>query len=149
MPRTPPMLKPSVQVHNENGIMVAEFWDCLRLDLGAVQDLSAKFEPHLNAGGRPELVVDLIGVGFAGSSALGCFVRLQRLARSKGGRMIFCNVDPTVFEVFRAIKIDPLFSFVKDRDAALALANNTAAANGGSPQAGGGAPPPERPAGGG
>ena len=26
------MLKPSVQIHNMDGVFVAEFWDCLRLD---------------------------------------------------------------------------------------------------------------------
>lgn len=115
------MLKPSVQIHHENGTLLAEFWDCLRLDLGAVQDLKTKYEDHLKAGGRPHLVVDLLGVGFAGSAALGYFVGLQRIARAKNGRVVFCNVDPTVFEVFRVSKLDSLFSFVPDRAAALAL----------------------------
>jgi anti-anti-sigma factor len=155
------MLKPSVQVHNENGILLAEFWDCLRLDLGAVQDLRAKYEVHLRSGGRPELVVDFLGVGYAGSAALGYFVGLQRLARTKNGRLIFCNVDPTVFEVFRVSKLDPLFTFVADRAAALALANNPEAGGevgvvksppgAGIPAADGsaGAPAPARPTSGG
>ena len=117
------MLKPAVQIHNETGILVAEFWDCLRLDLGPVQDLRVKFDEHLRAGGRPELVVDMLGVGFAGSAALGNFVAIHRNARSKSGRLIFCNVDPNVFEVFRVSKLDPLFTFVADR--AMAIANIT------------------------
>lgn len=116
------MLKPSVQIHNEKGVMLAEFWDCLRLDLGAVADLRSKYEAHLKGGGRPEIVVDLLGVAYAGSAALGHFVSLQRTARSKNGRIIFCNVDPNVHEVFRVSKLDPLFAFVKDRQEALALA---------------------------
>ena len=40
------------------------------------------------------MVVDLSGVGFAGSAALGNFVAFQRLVRSKGGRIVFCEVDP-------------------------------------------------------
>jgi anti-anti-sigma factor len=120
------MLKPHVQVHNENGVMVAEFWDCLRLDPGAVQELRSKYEAHLKGGGRPELVVDLLGVGFAGSAALGHFVALHRFARPKNGRLIFCNVDPTVFEVFRVSKLDSLFQFAGDRPAALVLASSPA-----------------------
>ena len=117
------MLKPTVQIHNENGILVAEFWDCLRLDPGPVQDLRTKYESHLRAGGRPELVIDLLGVGFAGSASLGHFVALHRIARPKNGRLIFCNVDPQVFEVFKVSKLEPLYGFVKDRAAALALAS--------------------------
>ena len=52
---------------------------------------------------------------------LGNFVALHRQARQKGGRLIFCNVDPTVTEVFRASKLEPLFHFVADRAAALEL----------------------------
>jgi anti-anti-sigma factor len=116
------MLKPMVQVHNVDGIMVAEFWDCLRLDPMPVQELRQKYEAHLKAKGRPDVVVDLLGVGFAGSAALGNFMALHRLARQRGGGLIFCNVDPTVFEVFRVSKLESLFAFVADRPAALALA---------------------------
>src|SRR5262249_37907241 len=35
------------------------------------------------------------------------------------GRIIFCNVDPTVSEVFRASKLESLFEFVADRATAL------------------------------
>jgi anti-anti-sigma factor len=124
------MLKPTVQIHNENGVLVAEFWDCLRLDPGAVQELRTKYEGHLRAGGRPEVVVDLLGVGFAGSAALGHFVALHRVARPKNGRLIFCNVDPTVFEVFKVSKLDPLFTFVTDRATALAEAERPSASPG-------------------
>lgn len=116
------MLKPSVQIHNVDGILVAEFWDCLRLDPAPIQELRKFYETHVQAKRRPELVIDLLGVGFAGSAALGHFVSFQRFARQHGGRLIFCNVDPTVFEAFRVSKLDPLFFFVSDRQAALAVA---------------------------
>src|SRR5271165_6972499 len=113
------MLKPSVQVHEQDGILIAEFWDCWRLDPAPVQDLRARYEAHRRKQGRPELVIDLGGVGFAGSASLGIFVALHREARQNGGRLIFCNVEPTVSEVFRASKLAPLFEFVADRAAAL------------------------------
>ncbi len=127
------MLKPSVQTHNIHGVMVGEFWDCLRLDPGPVQELRTKYEAHLRAGGRPELVVDLLGVGFAGSAALGHFVALHRVARPANGRLIFCNVDPTVTEVFRVSKLEPLFTFVADRPEALAAADKPEPAHGPAP----------------
>src|SRR6516225_11506396 len=114
------MLKPAVETHDVGGILVAEFWDCLRLDPAPVLQLRDCYEAHLRTGGRPELVVDLSGVGFAGSAALGNFVALHRLARQNDGRLVFCNVDPTVFEVLRASKLEALFEFAADRSAALA-----------------------------
>ncbi|GAC1472017.1 MAG: hypothetical protein NVSMB9_18760 [Isosphaeraceae bacterium] len=138
------MLKPKVQIQKENGILVAEFWDCLRLDSNAVQDLRTKYEDHLRDGGRPDLLVNMLGVCFAGSASLGHFVAMHRLARSKNGRLIFCNVDPTVLEVFRVSKLQPLFVFVSDREAALAYVANVAggkAADPGTPTPDGLNPP--------
>lgn len=118
------MLKPSAQTHHVDGFMLAEFWDCLRLDPAPVRDLRTRFEEHLRGGGRPELILDLAGVEFAGSAALGCFVALHRLARRHGGRLIFHQVAPTVAEAFRVSKLGALFDFASDRDAALAAAKS-------------------------
>src|SRR5271157_3369280 len=113
------MLQPSVQVHEHEGILIAEFWDCWRLDPAPVQDLRSRYEAQRREQGRPELVIDLGGGGFGGSASLGIFVALHREARQNGGRLIFCNVEPTVSGVFRASKLAPLFEFAADRAAAL------------------------------
>lgn len=121
------MLKPSVRVVVEGGILVAEFFDCLRLDPAPVQELRHFYEEHVRGGGRGALVVDLNGVSFAGSASLSGFLNIQREIRNRGGkdRVIFCNLDPGVREVFRVTRIEPLFRFESDREAALALANAT------------------------
>ena len=140
------MLKPSVQIHNMDGILVAEFWDCLRLDPAPVQDLRKHVEAHLQGKGRPEVVVDLSGVDFAGSAALGNFVALHRIVRQHGGRIVFCNVEPTVAEVFRASKLEPLFDFVADREAAVrAIIERPGADSGERRSAEKDAPRPDRP----
>lgn len=115
------MFKPMVEVHNIEGILVAEFWDCLRLVPGPVQDLQKHYEEHIRSKGCPDLVVDLLGVTIAGSAALGHFVALQRATRQHGGRIVFCNVDPHVLESFRVSRLVSLFSFCADRAAAVAL----------------------------
>jgi anti-anti-sigma factor len=115
------MLKPMVEVKNEGGVLVAEFWDCLRLDPNPVRDLRQHYEAHVRSKGKPDLVVDLNGVVFAGSAALGGFLALNRLARQQGGRVVFCNVDENVTEVFRISKLTPMFVFVENRPAALAF----------------------------
>ena len=115
------MLKPAVEVKIQGGFLVAEFWDCLRLDPAPVRDLRQHYEAHLRAKGKPDLIVDLNGVSFAGSASLGGFLALHRLAAQQGGRVVFCNVDENVHEVFRISKLTPMFSFVEDLPAALAL----------------------------
>jgi anti-anti-sigma factor len=131
-------------VHDEPCALVAEFWESLSLDPAPIRELRTKYESHLAAGGRPMLVVDLVGVASALSLALGQFVMLQKFARSRGGTIIFCNVDPMVQEVFRISKLDALFEFASDRPAALARAAAlvAAAATGGLPESPSPAQPP-------
>jgi anti-anti-sigma factor len=140
------MLKPTVEVRREEHALVAEFWDCLRLDPAPVKELRSKYEAHLQANGRPTLVIDLNGVAFAGSASLGLFVTLQKLVRQRGGHVVFCNVDPSVYEVFRISKLAPMFVFVADRPTALAKAagfDDTDPAAGSVPPPKPGPPPAE------
>jgi anti-anti-sigma factor len=131
------MLKPTVQVEEVEGFLVAEFWDCLRLDPNPVQDLRRAFENHQRRKGRPEVVVDLNGVGYAGSAALGGFLAM----RKQGARIIFCQVEPTVMEVFRVSRLVPLFQFVGTREEGIDLARGEGASD--SPTDTAPATPPE------
>src|SRR4029077_1239967 len=99
------MLKPSLETRDVDGILVAEFWECFRLDPAPVQELRTRYESHLKGHGRHDVVVDLSGVGFAGSAALGNFVALQRLARQNGGPGLFCKGHPPGTEGFRASQL--------------------------------------------
>ena len=85
------MLKPALETHIIDGTLVAEFWDCLRLDPAPVQDLRGAYEKHATNGGTPNVIVDLSGVGFAGSAALGNFVALNRATRQRGGGCCFAT----------------------------------------------------------
>ncbi len=145
------MLKPALETHNVDGILVGEFWDCLRLDPRRFRICAALTRSTCRMGGRPEVAVDLSGVAFAGSAALGNFVALHRAARQRGGRLVLCNVDPTVREVLRASKLDVFFEFAGDRADALRVIKETppapaAATDGDHQGATPGSAPRERPA---
>lgn len=94
--------------------MVAEFWDCLRLDPAPVSDLKRLYAQHLETQGRADLIVNLLGVDFAGSSTLGGLVSIQRLGRQHDGRVVVCNVAPQVREVFRVTRLETLFTFAEN-----------------------------------
>lgn len=108
------MLKPSVRVQTIDGYLVADFWDCLRLDPQPVRDLSRQYEELVDGQTPPDLVIDLGGVEFAGSTALGAFNALQRACKNRLGRVVFCNVEDAVREVFRVSRLESLYVFVDD-----------------------------------
>jgi anti-anti-sigma regulatory factor len=109
------MFKPAIRVKVRDGYLVGEFWDCYRLEPEPVQDLRRHYDAHLSAGGKPGIAVDLSGVGFAGSTALGGFVAM----RKSGIRLVFFNVEPIVLEVFRVGGLEKLFCFAVDENGAI------------------------------
>jgi anti-anti-sigma factor len=112
------MLSPKVELRTEQGILYAEFWDCLRLDPAPVKDLLGKYRDASAEASRPDLIIDFSGVTFAGSAALSGFINLQRACRQNGGRIVLCNVEPTVGAAFRLSRLDGMFTFVEDPPAA-------------------------------
>lgn len=133
------MLKPSVEVREQDGLLVAEFWDCHRLDPAPVGDLRRKVDAHLERGGRPGLVVNLLGVGFAGSAALSGFTGIHRAVKARGGTLVFAHVEPNVQEIFRVSRLEPLFRFAADVPEALGMLSGS---NGATAPAPPGAPRP-------
>jgi anti-anti-sigma factor len=119
------MLQPAVRLTREQGVLVADFWDCLRLDPIPVRDLRTQYEKSLQPGMSVDLLVDLGGVSFAGSAALSGFVNLQRVCRQTGGRLIFCEVESGVLESFRASHLLSLFQFIARKEDGLATLLNS------------------------
>lgn len=113
------MLMPSVRLTEERGILVAEFWDCLRLDPQPVKDLREHYEEHVRSTGRADLVVDFHGVSFAGSSALSGFIAIRKACLTAGGRLALCMLEPAVRDAFHLLRLDPLFRFHETRQEAL------------------------------
>ncbi|GIW87488.1 MAG: hypothetical protein KatS3mg108_1812 [Isosphaeraceae bacterium] len=105
------MFAPRVEVQDGGDALLAEFWDCHRLDPKPVQELGRLLDAHLARGGAPVLLVDLAGVGFAGSAALGGFLGM----RKRGVQVIFYQVEPAVREVFVIARLDAFFQFAVDR----------------------------------
>lgn len=112
------VLKPMVELRDESGVLVAEFWDCLRLDPKPVNDLRMRYSQMSAKTGLKDLIIDMNGIDFAGSAALSGFLSLSRAIKQMGGRMIFCNVDRNVLEVFQVSKLESMFLFSQDINSA-------------------------------
>ena len=108
------MLKPTVELREDAGVLVAEFWDCLRLDPKPVNDLRLRYSMMSARTGLKDLIIDMNGVDFAGSAALSGFLSLSRAIKPMGGRIVFCNVERNVQEVFQVSKLEQMFHFAGD-----------------------------------
>ena len=68
-------------------------------------------------------VLDLTGLSYMGSSALGLKVNLRQRVRDGGGRLALCGMSPRLLQVFRTCSLERLFVIKSERaDAVRAVA---------------------------
>jgi anti-sigma B factor antagonist len=78
------------------------------LDLYTSERLQEKLADALEQGGR-RILVDLTGVSFMDSSALGVLVNAAKALRCSGGRLVLVADDPRVTRVFEITGLGQVF----------------------------------------
>jgi anti-sigma B factor antagonist len=82
------------------------------LDLYAAEPLRNALTP-LVEGDPPALIVDLSGVGFIDSTALGVLVGAAKLLRSGGGAFVVISSDPRIVRLLEITGLTLLFALRK------------------------------------
>ncbi|HKB36402.1 MAG TPA: STAS domain-containing protein [Gemmataceae bacterium] len=88
----------SVEVRHEGTRTAARFTGCDSLNefnTDAIEQLSRLIEGRT----RPQLDLDLVGIRYLSSSALGKLLALNRKVRAAGGQLVLCNPSPAVVEI--------------------------------------------------
>ena len=78
------------------------------LDLYTSERLHEKIADALEQGGR-RILVDLTGVSFMDSTALGVLVNAAKALRSSGGQLVLVADDPRVTRVFEITGLERVF----------------------------------------
>ena len=65
------------------------------------------------------VILDFTESDYFGSTALGLFVKLWKLVRSRDGRMAMCGLSPHEKEVLAATRLDTLWDVCDSREQAL------------------------------
>lgn len=110
-----------IEVGEAERVQVISFRERLLFDDKTVREVSDQVNAALSNEGKPiRLVLDFAGVDLISSSLLGKLILLLRRVDGGGGRLILCELSPTVQSVFKTSNLDKLFRIVRDRPAALA-----------------------------
>jgi anti-anti-sigma factor len=65
---------------------------------------------------RRKIRLDFDQVTQLSSAALGKFITFNKKVYSTGGRLVLCNLNPKIYEVFATTKLDKLFNFETKKD---------------------------------
>ena len=108
-----------LEVEDIGDITVVNFVDKKILDEQNIQMIGDDLFRLVDELGRRKVLLNFGNVEFMSSAALGKLITLNRKLQSAGGKLVLCEIDPQIYEVFEITKLNKLFTIVKDEQTGL------------------------------
>ena len=116
---TPQPRRRRLEVEDIGDVTVVNFVDRKILDEQNIQVIGEQLFSLVDESGRRKVLLNFHNVEYLSSAALGKLITLNKKLQAAGGRLILCNIDPQIYEVFEITKLDKFFNIQKEEQAAL------------------------------
>ena len=108
-----------LEVEDIGDVTVVNFVDRKILDEQNIQVIGDQLFGLVDTEGLRKLLLNFGNVEYLSSAALGKLITLNKKLQQAGGRLILCNIDPQIYEVFEITKLNKLFNIQTEEQAAL------------------------------
>ena len=108
-----------LEVEDSGDIAIVNFIDKKILDEQNIQMIGDDLFRLVDELGRRKILLNFGNVEFLSSAALGKLITLNKKLQTANGRLILCNIDPQIHEVFEITKLDKFFNIQKEEQTAL------------------------------
>jgi anti-sigma B factor antagonist len=108
-----------LEVEDIGDVTVVNFVDRRILDEQNIQVIGDQLFSLVDEVGRRKILLNFGNVEFLSSAALGKLIALHKKLQAVGGRLVLCNIDPEIHEVFEITRLDKFFNIQKEEQAAL------------------------------
>ncbi|MFN4261888.1 MAG: STAS domain-containing protein [Gemmataceae bacterium] len=108
-----------LEVEDIGDVTVVSFTDRKILDEQNIQQIGEQLFSLVDEAGRRKILLNFGNVEYLSSAALGKLITLNKKLQVTGGRLILCNIDPQIYEVFEITKLNKLFNIQKEEQSAL------------------------------
>src|SRR5436309_12111724 len=108
-----------LEVEHIGDVTVVNFVDRKILDEQNIQAIGEQLFQLVDELGRRKILLNFGNVEYLSSAALGKLITLNKKLQQAGGRLILCNIDAQIYEVFEITKLNKLFSIQREEQAAL------------------------------
>ena len=105
-----------LEVEDIGDVTVVNFIDKRILDEQNIQIIGEQLFSLVDEVGRRKVLLNFGNVEFLSSAALGKLIALHKKLQAVGGRLILCNIDPEIYEVFEITRLDKFFNIRKEDD---------------------------------
>ena len=116
-PQTPRRRR--LEVEDIGDITVVNFLDKKILDDQNIQLIGEQLMNLVDELGRSKILLNFGNVEFLSSAALGKLIVLNRKLGEVNGKLVLCNIDPQIYEVFEITKLNKVFTMAKDEQTGL------------------------------
>jgi anti-sigma B factor antagonist len=108
-----------VEIEQVGAVSVVKFTRAEFLDDRTIEEVGERLFGYVERMGVRHLVLNFQGVERMASLMLGKIMTLHRKLKAVGGRLVLCNVDPSIYWVFETLRLPKLLCFCKDEQDAL------------------------------
>jgi len=108
-----------LEVEDIGDVTVVNFTDRKILDEQNIQVIGEQLFSLVDEAGRKKILLNFGNVEYLSSAALGKLITLNKKLQTAGGKLILCNIDPQIYEVFEITKLNKLFNIKAEEQAAL------------------------------
>src|SRR6266536_2152786 len=99
-----------LKVEDIGDVAVVNFTDKKILDEQNIQVIGEQLFSLVDELGRRKILLNFGNVEYLSSAALGKFITLNKKVKGAGGKLILCNIDANIYEVFEITKLNKLFN---------------------------------------
>src|SRR5215813_12160760 len=103
-----------LEVEDIGEVTVVNFTDRKILDEQNIQVIGEQLFSLVDEAGRRKILLNFGNVEYLSSAALGKLITLNKKLQAAGGKLILCNIDPQIYEVFGITKLDKFFNIQKE-----------------------------------
>ena len=114
-----PARRRRLEVEPIGDVTVVNFVDRKILDEQNIQVIGEQLFSLVDEQGLRKILLNFSNVEYLSSAALGKLITLNKKLQQAGGKLILCNIDAHIFEVFEITKLDRFFKIIKEEQAAL------------------------------
>jgi anti-sigma B factor antagonist len=100
-------------------VTVVHFSDRKIVDAQLIQNIGDELNSLVEGDGRRKVLLNFGNVEYLSSTALGILISLNKKLKAFGGRLILCDIDPRIYEVFKITKLDRLLTIQQEEQVAL------------------------------
>src|SRR5580698_1940584 len=104
-PMTPQPRRRRLEVEDIGDITVVNFVDKKILHDQNIKVIGEQLFSLVDELGRRKVLLNFKNVEFLSSAALGKLITMNRKLQSAGGKLVLCEIDPQIYEVFEITKL--------------------------------------------